>query len=226
MKPVVTEKQLKSLKLFSYYLQSHGMKQATLEVLYENCNISWFDTIYSSDGSRTETYSAIENVFEEIVENNNFENYMESCDNLARIVFNIDCVERTLEASIYEDIVSVRDMYDEIKVDEINDETYVKEIKKTFESMEENDIPEIAVDFSGGGDSGYINSDIDSEVLLTRGVIDYLYGWLSNFYSGWEIDEGSQGRFVFNLEEKTIYLEFGENVGESVENDIDFEIKF
>jgi hypothetical protein len=61
------------------------------------------------------------------------------------------------------------------------------------------------VDFSGGGDSGYIEDEgsdyNDKRFKLTPKMDDLSYRALSDF-GGWEINEGSQGNIVFNLEDK------------------------
>ena len=61
------------------------------------------------------------------------------------------------------------------------------------------------VDFSGGGDSGYVEeegSDYKSKRFkLTPLMDDLCYQGLQDF-GGWEINEGSQGEIIFDLEEK------------------------
>lgn len=79
------------------------------------------------------------------------------------------------------------------------------------------------VSFAGGGDSGYIESDgvneDDERFDLPGGVEDVLYRMLSN-YGGWEINEGSQGDFTIDCNQKSIILEFGENFEASKSNDV------
>ena len=62
------------------------------------------------------------------------------------------------------------------------------------------------VDFSGGGDSGYVEaegSDYNNKRFkLTPKMDDLAYRALSDF-GGWEINEGSQGNIVFDLEDKS-----------------------
>jgi hypothetical protein len=53
-----------------------------------------------------------------------------------------------------------------------------------------------------------------------------MYKQLENHMGGWEINEGSQGRFVFNNESKDVILEFQENQEEEVPVPVDFVIKF
>ena len=72
MTPVVTDEQIKSLKLFSYYLQSHGIKKASIDFYLEYCQIEYSSgEAYARDGSRAELYEAIEQTLTEIIESNN-----------------------------------------------------------------------------------------------------------------------------------------------------------
>jgi hypothetical protein len=226
MKPIVTEEELKSLKLFSYYLQSHGIKSGSVTINFQECNVDYIDSFYGIDGGRAETYDAINKVFESIIENNNFEDYMEDCENYANITFNIDCVERTLEAEIHETVRGTNEMSDSVVVDEL-DNSLKKEFNKFFKSMEEQgDSPTATVYFNGGGDSGDIDGHTSDGIPLTRTIESYFYDWLESFYGGWEINEGSQGRFIIDSQERMLYLEFEENTEENEERDIDFQIKF
>ena len=76
----------------------------------------------------------------------------------------------------------------------------------TIDELGLNNASELKVDFNGGGDSGYIDNDmsVDGErEQISASIEDRCYKALENF-GGWEINEGSQGNIVFNLEDKTI----------------------
>lgn len=57
------------------------------------------------------------------------------------------------------------------------------------------------VEIIGGGDSGYFECALHS---LPNDVEEILYGILEDTSPGWEINEGSSGKFVINPNEKTI----------------------
>ena len=57
------------------------------------------------------------------------------------------------------------------------------------------------VQIIGGGDSGYFECELHS---LPNDVEEILYGILEDAAPGWEINEGSSGKFVINPIEKTI----------------------
>ena len=88
---------------------------------------------------------------------------------------------------------------------------------KVFNDLKEKGIKSLSFDFTGGGDSGYIEDyvevvDINNEIskgnLSNFGLLEnYLYGMLGD-YDGWEINEGSQGSFMVNVKDRLIRLLF------------------
>ena len=93
------------------------------------------------------------------------------------------------------------------------DDENLKEIMEFLES--EGIYPFAEVDFSGGGDSGYIDDMLhvyagekeERTVDSVPGLSDYLYEMLSE-YGGWEINEGSFGNFTIDTRAGTITLKF------------------
>jgi hypothetical protein len=69
--------------------------------------------------------------------------------------------------------------------------------------------------YNGGGDSGYIEGTFENGEEVPAEVEDFCYRILEDNYGGWEINEGSQGSFFFDLNEKTINLEHEYNTEES-----------
>lgn len=70
-------------------------------------------------------------------------------------------------------------------------------------------IPEdgyLTLKYNGGGDSGYIESDFDNGEPSPGAVEEWCYQQLSDNFGGWEINEGSQGEFQFDFNEKTVIL--------------------
>ena len=227
MAPVVTEEQLKSLKLFSYYLQSHGIKTAVIEYYLEYCQVDYSsNTAHSRDGSSAELYDAIEKTLLDIIEANNLAD-MDDCDNRGALTFHIDCEERTLEAEVYETVYGTRDMSDSIEVNELKDLEDKITLESLFSKIKEEGKPSTTrVYFNGSGDSGDIDGHTQDGTALPNDVLHYFYRWLENFYGGWEINEGSQGYFAIDTDESTIFLDFQENTEENQQHDIDFQIKF
>ena len=80
------------------------------------------------------------------------------------------------------------------------------EEKGIFEDIE---IPEdgyMVLKYNGGGDSGYIESDFDNGERSPDEIEEWCYKQLEENFGGWEINEGSQGEFQFDFNEKTVIL--------------------
>jgi hypothetical protein len=71
------------------------------------------------------------------------------------------------------------------------------------------EIPEdgyLNLKYNGGGDSGYIESDFDNGQPVPTEIEEWGYQQLEENFGGWEINEGSQGEFQFDFNEKTVVL--------------------
>jgi hypothetical protein len=111
---------------------------------------------------------------------------------------------------------------------EITDTNVIESMRELFD----NGHNKIRVDFSGGGDSGYIestgNTSDDNQIDIPATIEDELYRVLENVQSGWEINEGSQGNFLIDCAATKIYLEFGLNYekGERVEDEFSIDLQY
>jgi len=82
-------------------------------------------------------------------------------------------------------------------------------------------IPEdnyLVLKYNGGGDSGYIESDFENGEPSPTEVEEWCYQQLEINFGGWEINEGSQGEFQFDFNEKTVILSHTYNIEESKSN--------
>jgi hypothetical protein len=82
-------------------------------------------------------------------------------------------------------------------------------------------IPEdnyLVLKYNGGGDSGYIESDFENGEPSPGVVEEWCYQQLEENFGGWEINEGSQGEFQFDFNEKTVILSHAYNIEESRSN--------
>ena len=82
--------------------------------------------------------------------------------------------------------------------------------------LEDLTIPDdgiLTVQYNGSGDSGYLESSFnETGDGVPAAMEDWCYRELSNNYSGWEINEGSDGQFIFNFHYMTIELVHTENI--------------
>jgi hypothetical protein len=87
--------------------------------------------------------------------------------------------------------------------------------------FDDTEIPEdnyLVLKYNGGGDSGYIESNFESGQSVPPPVEEWCYQQLEDNFSGWEINEGSQGEFQFDFNEKTVILSHAYNIEESRSN--------
>jgi hypothetical protein len=187
---------------------------------------------FGSDGTRIDLYDAISDTLKNILDENEVYQETSDCDNRGTIKINIDCKERKLFLNAWQWQYSTLESQSETTLEEIkedNNELY-ELIITLFDQLHEKNVSEGYVDFSGGGDSGDCNGfaygDFQGQINLDDKIVDFMYGQLESHMGGWEINEGSQGRFVFNNESKDIILEFQENQEEEVPVPVDFLIKF
>ena len=69
--------------------------------------------------------------------------------------------------------------------------------------------------YNGGGDSGYIESSFDENGdAVPAGIEDWCYQQLESHFGGWEINEGSDGAFIFDFNTSTVTLDHTYNTEE------------
>ena len=233
MQPQVTDEQLKSLKHFSFYLQSYGAETAYKEYYIESCGLDWEDEQFHSPQTNIsiETYAKIDEVLTEIIESNElFENTTTDCDLRGQLTLEIDCIERTLTAianqwEFESNGFEFSKTLEEISED-YSEETY-NEVLRIFEQIGENG--EGSASFQGGGDSGALDGDIDingSSEDMPKLIEDMLYHWLEETDVDWYNNEGGQGSFIFSPKNSEIYLNLEQNYEENVNVPLDFKIRF
>jgi hypothetical protein len=87
--------------------------------------------------------------------------------------------------------------------------------------FDDTEIPEdnyLVLKYNGGGDSGYIESNFESGQSVPTEVEEWCYQQLEDNFSGWEINEGSQGEFQFYFDKKYVILSHAYNIEESRSN--------
>jgi len=101
----------------------------------------------------------------------------------------------------------------------LGDPEFIEKMKKDYGNS-------LTITYNGGGDSGQIEDYGENEsgnVTRLNQDIEYTgYEIIDLYHSGWENNEGGDGRIVFNFEERTVILshnmnyedEFSEDLGE------------
>jgi hypothetical protein len=211
----------KYLRKISNYLNSLGMRDGSIEI---DVDSPWsFDFREDIDWTRethfTNNYSAeipnglipiLQKIAEYVQDNNLFnpdENQEEDM-NWSRFDFDIDTKEKVISLNYWWSFYT-RGEENSIEWDD-------EEGKDIFEEWEKDGILEdltipdngiLTVAYNGSGDSGFIESNFEetSDGVPTE-IEDWCYRQLENNFGGWEINEGSDGKFMFNFNDMVITL--------------------
>jgi len=120
-----------------------------------------------------------------------------------------------INVSLSERKIIITSDIEEQTTDGSSDEYDVIEVPSVQSFLDENEIDDFEVSYSGGGDDGYIEDDgYDDEgnqYRLSDDLENYLYSKLNNSFGGWEINEGSSGKFIINRQTMVIEHEWYKN---------------
>jgi hypothetical protein len=115
---------------------------------------------------------------------------------------------------------------EEQKTDTSSDEYDVINNTSVQSFLDENNIDYLEVSYSGGGDDGYIEDDgyddDGNQYRLSSDLEEFLYYKLNGNFGGWEMNEGSSGKFIIQRETVEIEHEWYEN--DWVSSDLRIEI--
>jgi hypothetical protein len=154
----------------------------------------------------------LESLYELIQENmvKIFEDEIDKYDSFHSISFFVDLNFETKKLDLTSSITGYDTEYSTHEF-EVTDTNVIESMRELFD----NGNDKIKVDFSGGGDSGYIEStgytSDDNQIDIPATIEDELYRVLEDVQSGWEINEGSQGDFLIDCPATKIYVNFGLN---------------
>jgi hypothetical protein len=139
-----------------------------------------------------------------------FEDELDKYDSFNSVSFFVDLNFETKKLDLTSSITVYDTEYSTHEF-EVTDTNVIESMKELFD----NGHDKIRVDFSGGGDSGYIEStgfdSDDNQIDIPATIEDELYKALEDVQSGWEINEGSQGNLLVDCAATKIYVEFGLN---------------
>lgn len=192
---------------------------------YGNLEDSWYTDDFESktNGTTIDSYPEINKLFYRIFEDDNgyflspFDEYSEETS--GRITFTINFKEKIISFSTDINYYTT----EESEIEGMVKVLFYRKPQAYDEFIEiyQNTTPEyrkLTFTFDGGGDSGYVedqgeNEDGDS-VELTSPIEDICYEILSKNFGGWEENEGSTGRIVFDFNDVnnvTYYVYFNMN---------------
>ena len=235
MEELLTEDELKYLRMISRYLLSSGIKTSYIEIeanewdnQTEIQDIDWEYVTHFDWNQRVEIparfIQILQKIFNYINESGKYEYPDIDGLNWHRFEVRIDPENNVLtisnEYGYYSEGEGSSQQWDEPElVEKMKQEVISAGIEIPSDGI-------LTARYNGGGDSGYFEGvfDENGKTLPTR-IEEFCEVELSNNYGGWENNEGGQGEFEFNFNEGTIFLYHTENV-EVTEGDTLFEIKY
>jgi hypothetical protein len=224
MKGILTPEEKQYLRRISNYLGSMGMQDGNIEIDMDNQeefdydNVDWDYITHFSNNYNADIPSGLIPILQKI---------MKYCDdnNLIREPDNDDTNYQRLEYDIDVDSkkISFTRWWSFYTRGEGSSVTWEDEQgKELFEHWEESGVLEdltipddgiLKVTYNGSGDSGYLESSFnETGDGVPAAIEDWCYRELSDNYSGWEINEGSDGEFIFNFHDMTVELIHTENI--------------
>lgn len=185
-------------KLLMAQLRAYKINELTVSCFAYNYHFDWNYVDFGYDSSKLTT--GIKNIIIEILEA--FENKI--IDNLPSTdseAFQLFCYiypnENKIELTASAEYLGESTDGSSFKLDESS------KIKKY---MNENGIETISAEYYGGGDSGAIDRiyDNNNTTIESTEVENELYDYLNNAFSGWEINEGSNGTIEVDGDEVSL----------------------
>jgi hypothetical protein len=220
---ILTPEEKKYLRRVANYLGSLGMKDGNVEIdVYDEWSfdvneIIWEDITHFSNNYNAEIPSGLIPILQKIINYCESEGLIKFHDedvNYQRLEFDIDVNGKEISFNHWWSYYDRGDgnslIWDGNEGEEIFKEWEKDGVLKDLEISEDGIL---TVNYTGSGDSGYLESSFNetNESVPDR-FDDWCYTQLSNNFGGWEINEGSDGEFIFDFNKKTITLNHTENI--------------
>ena len=215
----------KKFKYLMEFLKQFGFDKITQSYICYDSGLDWgLDEIhFSKDGDHKtiKTPSIIRDLLETF-----FDHYMGEIEDMVNEVNYGEWNRYDVEVEIYpkqnkliysHSFVYYYDQQSESSEYDFDDEDEDDDIRiKCSEFLNSIGNPDdVTITYDGSGDSGYIEDYFESGGSVPESVSDWCYEQLESLHGGWEINEGSQGYFIFDLNNKTVELNHTMNVEES-----------
>ena len=225
MSNILTLEEKKYLQRVCRYLGSLGMTNGIIEFEFDYSEFDCEDVNWKQITTFSNNYTAeIPDVMIEI--SKKLLNYVCENDlirtpdvddvNWQRIEIDLDCEDSTISVVLDYNYYDVGDTESDTR--SLEEEEENESLKEVFDVLEDDpDIQDriLTIDYSGGGDSGYLEDSFNNGDSVPAVVSDFCYNMLENRFGGWEINEGSQGNFEIDLDRKEITLNHTYNIDET-----------
>ena len=228
MESVLTKEEKLNLRKTAYYLRSFGMNFGSIELhsdyvdySFDFSEINWDEIDSFSNNYKIKIPQVLFPIIKKIINSNNSEfNYKEE-PFWEGIEVLIDAVKFTITLSHHYSYYSTSDA-ESIVFDSEDDQRLIDEFGKSVIELG-GQIPQngvLTLKYDGGGDSGYLEGDFVEGPAVPKDIEDWCYNKLEENFGGWEINEGSDGYFYFDFDNKELTLQHTDNVEVSAENSL------
>lgn len=234
MANLLTLEEKKYLQRICRYLGSLGMSHGSIDFEmeygeFDTNDYNWNRITHFSNNYSAEIPDGLKEICKKLlahVEENDLVGKPD-VDNLnwERIEIDVDCDDSTISVVHDYNYYSTGDVESiSREIADYGDEDDENNLLRTiFNDLEDNDEIEervLRLDYNGSGDSGYIEDSFTDGTDVPGDLSDFCYQLLENNFGGWEINEGSQGYFEIDLDEKVITLNHTTNLDEQARDTI------
>lgn len=197
---------LQNFKLLHFYLKSEGHHLITQDFYIQSGSIDYYYQPFGNTPLKLP--KRLEEFYDKLVTLVTEEDFDIDYDNYHTIEVRYTVKNNTLTIKDIEHITVTRDFSSVTDAES-------PEILDIFKLWFDKGFSLVKVDFNGGGDSGYIDSegynDSERRIEIPAALDDFLYEILGRNFGGWEINEGSQGTFDIHTDDNEIILHIGVN---------------
>lgn len=214
---ILTDEDKVYLRRMSRFIQSLGKKEAVVEEYYYGDLVDSFDEfkrdMLNSEWKFTNIYDAdipdgFRQIVSKVLKSINISNIYIDIEDINQISFELilNCRDNNLTLVCHYYYYETEERQIEFPNES---EDLINDLIENGVNPEEDGM--LYLDYSGGGDSGYINGAFANGEDVPADFQEWCYKALEEDFGGWEIDAGSQGQFVINFEDNTIVLNHGSN---------------
>jgi len=201
---------LPNFKLLYFFLKSEGHDYITVSFNIQSGEIDYWYDAYGRGSIKLP--ERLKNFYEKLVNLVMEEDFEIDYDNYHTINVTYDIDDNQLLIRDNEVVLVTKDSGTSEEIDS-------PDLLETMKNWLDKGILMMKVEFSGGGDSGYIEDygydEKGNNHPIPASMEDFLYNMLESNFGGWEINEGAQGQFEIYNKSSEIILSIGVNEEET-----------
>jgi hypothetical protein len=230
MSEILTYDEKRYLRRVCNYLGSLGMTTGVIsfemdsdQIELTSDNIKWEYVTHFQNNYRAVIPDGLKPIIQKIMGYIIKENKLDSINFIDIDMINYQTIDLEIDCSVKEISVVYWFSYygrggeNSIEYDSTDDiARFERWMENDMSTIEVPDDGILTITYNGGGDSGYIESSFDETGdAVPAGIEDWCYSELESHFGGWEINEGSDGKFIFDFNKSTVLLLHTMNTEES-----------